>query len=497
MELKDMKYQVAFAGASMAALVWGFQALLFSHAPGLFQAPDADMSYAWFVPLYSAYVLYVERARVLGSLGAPSVWGMVFALPFLALGFIGVRGIQIRFEMLAFVGLLIAVPWSCFGRRTAKAVLFPALFLLFCLPLSSTLGDATERLQALASTVSYHVLHGLGADVVQEGHVVRSVAADGFATHVAAPCSGLRSLFALMALTAGYGYFNQPTWIRRGLIFLSSIPIAIFGNVVRILTVCLVSNYVSKDFGSGTYHDMSGFIVFIAAILLMLGVDRGISHACARFGVLQPAKGEVVQEVSVAPARYGRLVPMLFATLLAVVMSAQALTPAPVVMPDLGVSLCEVGGYVSQPLELSEGDRTLPARVEKRHYADGTGDGFTVILIVGDDSGSNRAIHRPEQCLDAAGVRWTDKRIVRVDGTDWCFETLSGPYGAVTGGFAYTLFNQDGVHTASPFRHKLVDAWDRSVLNRVDRWAQLRVWTLGADDGSMIRVVRKVKEAIR
>lgn len=495
MKVSDIHIRIGLMGAAFAALVWGFHALIFNHAPGLFQSPDADMSYAWFVPVYSAYVLYVERARIRAAAGAPSAWGLAFALPCLALGFVGVRGIQIRFEMLAFVGLLIAGAWACFGARCAKAVLFPALFLLFCLPLSSTLGDATERLQALASSVSYHVLRGLGADVVLEGHVVRSAAADGFATNVAAPCSGLRSLFALMALTAGYGYFNQPTWMRRGLIFLCSIPIAILGNVVRILTVCLVSNYVSKDFGSGTYHDASGFIVFLVAILAMLAADKGITLVCDRLGVLQPAAR--APSVDTGTVRRPWLVPGLFAALTAAVMVLQSLTPAPEVAPDPGTRLREVAGYGSQALELAEGERNLPARVEKRVYGNGAGESFSVVLIVSDGSESNRAIHRPEQCLDAADVRWSDKRIVSVDGEDWCFETLYNGFGAAAGGFAYTLFNQAGVHTASSFRHKLVDAWDRSVLNRIDRWVQVRVWTTVPGDDALLRTVRKVKEALR
>ncbi|MGN0854805.1 MAG: exosortase/archaeosortase family protein [Kiritimatiellia bacterium] len=494
MEKKNIQIRMGLMGVTLAALVGGFHALLFNHAPGLFQAPDADMSYAWFVPVYSAYVLWVERARIRAAAGVPSLRGLVFALPFLALGFIGVRGVQIRFEMIAFVGLLIAVAWAMFGGRLAKIVLFPALFLLFCLPLGSTLGDATERLQALASGVSYHVLKGLGADVVLEGHVVRSAAADGFATNVAVPCSGLRSLFALMALTAGYGYFNQPTWLRRGLLFLCSIPIAILGNVVRILTVCLVSNYVSKDFGAGTYHDASGFIVFLVAIALMLGVDKGITFVFRRLHVPPPAADAAP---SAAPAvRHPYLIPVLTVVLVAGMMLLQAAAPKPEIVPEPALALRDVEGYVSQALELDEADRSIPARVEKRIYADGQGETFTVVLIVSGDSVSNRAIHRPEQCLDAANVRWTDKRIVEVDGRDWCFETLRNAGGAVTGGFAYTLFNQAGVHTASSFRHKLVDAWDRSVLNRVDRWVQVRVWTHATDDESLRRVVRKVREAI-
>ena len=87
----------------------------------------------------------------------------------------------------------------------------------------------------------------------------------------------MRSIFALMALTAGYAYFYQSTWLRRGLLFVLSIPIAIFGNVVRIFTIVAVAATCSPDFATGFYHDYSGYVVFFAAILLMLLASRLIS----------------------------------------------------------------------------------------------------------------------------------------------------------------------------------------------------------------------------
>ena len=74
-------------------------------------------------------------------------------------------------------------------------------------------------------------------------------AADGsFAIDVADPCSGLRSLFALMALTAGYAYFTQPTWLRRGILFAASVPIAILGNVARILSIVNANVEITNNY---------------------------------------------------------------------------------------------------------------------------------------------------------------------------------------------------------------------------------------------------------
>jgi len=252
--MREIHLRAALMAGAFAAMLWGFQAMLLHHAPDMFRAPQEDMSFAWYVPLFSLYVAWTERRKILASVGAPSWGGLLAALPCLAVGFLGVRGVQLRLEIVAFVGLLIALPWAFFGRETAKSVLFPAMFLLFCIPLATFLDVVTVHLRIFASSTAFAVLRGLGAKIVQQGTMVG--AADGsFGIDVADPCSGLRSLFALMALTAAYAYFTQPTWLRRGLLFSASVPIAILGNVTRILTIVLVANYASPDFATGFYHD--------------------------------------------------------------------------------------------------------------------------------------------------------------------------------------------------------------------------------------------------
>jgi len=283
MKLREIHLRVVLAAIAFGLLVWGFRVLIFDHAPYVFANPQEDMSFAWYVPLFSLYVVWTRRREIAASVGEPSVWGLVFSIPFFAFGFLGVRGIQIRFEMLALVGLLIAVPWAIFGRATARAVAFPALYLLFCLPLANFLDVVTVHLRLFATSVAYSVLHGAGADVIRRGTAIVS-GSGAFSIDVAEPCSGMRSLFAMMALTAAYAYFTQPTWKRRGLLFALSVPLAVIGNVTRILTICIVAAVTSQDFATGFYHDYSGYVVFIVAILLMVACGEAITRISARGG---------------------------------------------------------------------------------------------------------------------------------------------------------------------------------------------------------------------
>ncbi|MBQ2623637.1 MAG: exosortase [Kiritimatiellae bacterium] len=500
MKVRGLHVRIALMAGVFAAMLWGFQAMILHHAPDMFRAPQEDMSFGWYVPLFSLYVVWTERRKILESLGAPSWAGLFAALPFLALGFLGVRGVQLRFEIVAFVGLLITVPWAFFGKETAKAVLFPALFLLFCIPLATFLDVVTVHLRLLASSTAFAVARGVGADIVQQGTMVG--AADGsFSIDVADPCSGLRSLFALMALTAGYAYFTQPTWLRRGILFAASVPIAILGNVMRILTIVLVANFASSDFATGFYHDYSGFVVFAVAILLMVATGEAVTRIFERKDVdsRQPASDSRQSGVdgrqSTAGLRISSSLPVavLAFALVVPLMFFQAATPDVTVAEAPNVHLADIPGFSSEVLEPSEAELTvLPSDtvIEKRRYVADSGDWMVVSLVIGGKSKSS--IHRPELCLPAQGLRMERPRTRSVAGRDWRFIDLASK-DSPTFGFAYTFFNQEGFKTASHVSRIFRDVVDRSVLNRIDRWVMVTVNASRSDDVGLSYLLSRIE----
>lgn len=263
------KVRITLLVLSFAAVLFGFRQLILVHAPAVFNDPLEDMSFAWYVPVFSAYVVWRERKEIISSAGNASVAGALAVAGALFCGFLGVRGVQVRLEILSFAALTVAVPWAFYGRRTAGKLLFPAAFLLFCIPLSSFLDVVTVHLRLIATAISAALLHGAGSELVRTGTLISSP--DGtFAIDVAAPCSGLRSLFALLALSAGYAYFTLPTWPRRAVLFALSVPLAVLGNVTRILSICIVGSLASPGFATGFYHDYSGYVVFAVAIAMMV-----------------------------------------------------------------------------------------------------------------------------------------------------------------------------------------------------------------------------------
>ena len=284
MRLKELHIRVVLFAVSLLVMLFGYHLLLLHHAPSVFNDQMEDMSFGWYVPVFSLYVIWSERRKIAESVGNPSLWGLMTILPFAFAGFLGARGTQVRLEIVGFVGMLLGLVWAMFGMKAMRQVLFPVLFLLFCLPLHTYLDLVTIHLRMLAVSIGYGVLQGCGVDIVREGTMLVSPVG-AFSIDVAEPCSGMRSLFAMMALTAGYAYFTQPTWLRRGLLFALSIPIAVIGNVSRIVSIVAVAATCSSDFATGFYHDYSGYVVFLVAVFLMVAMGGLITKGaekCAR-----------------------------------------------------------------------------------------------------------------------------------------------------------------------------------------------------------------------
>ena len=495
-ELLQRWSRPAFLAAALLSMLWGFQAMLLQHAPGVFMAIEEDMSYAWFVPLFSLYVVWVERRELLASLGAPSWGGFALMLAMLPIGFLGARGIQVRFEIVAFAGLLVALPWAFYGRRTAARVLFPAAFLLFCIPLNSYLDIVTVHLRIFASSTAYALLKGFGADVVRHGTMVG--AADGsFLIDIAEPCSGLRSIFALTALTAGYAYFNQRTWLKRAVLFAASVPLAIAGNVARILTICLVANFADKDFAMGFYHDYSGYVVFVVAILLMIAFGELLQRlppcgGCAK-PVSVPDAGPASAPAAAAASASDRVIPPLALAVMCAAMAFQAATPETTVTEPPRIELAEIAGFEYQDVEPSEGELTIlpkDTRFLKRVYFAPNGDWFQVTAVIGGTSKSS--IHRPELCLPSQGYLMRNPHNISAGGVDWRFIRIDMNTGGSIG-FAYTFFNQAGMRTCSHMKRILRDVWDRSVFNRIDRWVMVTINASRPDEQSLRRFIEKLE----
>ena len=190
-------------------------------------------------------------------------------------------------------------------------------------------------------------------------------------------------------------------------------------------------------------------------------------------------------------------IPLFAAVVTCITMAFQVTTPKTTVCEAPDVRLGEIEGFMSEKVEPSEAELTvLPSdtRIDKRRYTAPDGHWYQVAVVIGGTSKSS--IHRPELCLPAQGFLMTAPYDIEAGGILWRAITLDGGNQRPSLGFAYTFFNQAGYRTSSHTARVFRDIWDRSILNRIDRWVMVTVNTSRSDRPGISAFLSKLRGSL-
>jgi exosortase len=233
---------------------------------------NPDFSHGFFVPLFSAFVIWQERSQLAGLTLRPSWWGLLllgFGLGVLVVGQMGAELFFLRFSLLIVLAGLIVLflGWSFF-----RAILFPWAFLLLMIPIPAIIfNQITFPLQLLASKVASTALPWMGVPVLREGNIIVLPA---MSLEVAEACSGIRSLMSLATLAVIYGYLMERNIAVRVLLALASVPIAVAANSLRIVGTGLLVQYWDPERAQGFFHEFSGWLIFVVSLLMLYLLHR-------------------------------------------------------------------------------------------------------------------------------------------------------------------------------------------------------------------------------
>jgi exosortase len=203
--------------------------------------------------------------------------GLGVVLLAVALYWVGARAANPRVVAMSLVVLLFGLILYLAGWNWARELWFPCAFLVFMIPLNFLEQYISFPLRLFVASVAAKSLAVVGLDVYQNGTGIYSISGRFAPLDVADPCSGIRSLVALMALAALYGYLTMNRGWKKWVIFLANVPLAVVGNLARIATVVLVAQGFGSELAKRIYHDYSGYIVFSMAILCMIALGIGLN----------------------------------------------------------------------------------------------------------------------------------------------------------------------------------------------------------------------------
>jgi exosortase len=260
------------------AILVALVGLYASVAPRLVRqwADDDDYTHGFLILPLALYFVW-ERRSVLARVRLSPAWQGALVLAFgLVLLIVGSVGAELFLQRISLVVVLAGLVWLILGTAFLRELAFPLAFLVFMVPLPAIVMNMVAfPLQLFAAQSATFCLQTTGIPVLREGNTIVLATTT---LEVVEACSGIRSLQALLALGAVYGYFTQRAiWKRWALLFLS-IPIAIAANAFRVAGTGFLAHFIGAEAAQGFYHSFAGWMVFAVAFVLLLGAGTLLSR---------------------------------------------------------------------------------------------------------------------------------------------------------------------------------------------------------------------------
>lgn len=452
-----------------------------------------EYSHGYIIPLIAGFIA-LKRLDVQDRYKSvtSSLWSTAIFVVGLCVGLIGnlasIADLTSYGMLLAIAGLILLTLGPRGGLR-----LWPAwVYLGFMLPLPNFLyWPLSIKLQFISSKLGVAMIQMLGVPVFLEGNIIDL---GNYQLQVAEACSGLRYLFPLMSFGFLFAtLYRGPVW-QKLLLFLSTIPITLLMNSVRIAVIGFLVDRYGIAQAEGFLHAFEGWVIFVVciAVLFLLAI------------VLQRLSGErqpIAEALDLQfnglaerakAARNKASMPWLatFAALASLAaVGSLSIFEKPAVYPDRK-------DFSQFPVELAgwQGTRAfLNFDVERILGADdylmsdfrrSAPKRETVNLLISYYRSQNEGsgIHSPEVCIPAGGWEVSRWASAPVNLTVPAMAGLSVNRAIIQKGkeqqLVYYWFEQRGRHMTNDYVAKLYTVWDSIVSGR--------------SDGALIRVVTAI-----
>ncbi|MEJ6719052.1 MAG: exosortase/archaeosortase family protein [Akkermansiaceae bacterium] len=217
-----------------------------------------------FVPFAFVVMAVIAWKNNRGEKLSPSMWGILSLSLGLLFYLVSIRTIQPRLALIGVPFVIIGLVHFSFGLRFAKAIIFPAFFFWFTIPVPGLEAALTGNLQTLITKLCYQTGMFFGMDLTRSGSTITIGGSD---LEIAEGCSGIRSLMALVMIAAVYANYTQKELWKKAVLFASAMPLAIVGNFGRIFTILVLTQLGMEEFAKQTYHDWAGLLLFFPITL--------------------------------------------------------------------------------------------------------------------------------------------------------------------------------------------------------------------------------------
>lgn len=251
------------AAAASAVLLFGPMLTRLIHDWG----HDDNYSHGFLIVPLALYFAWDRRERVAAAVHDPSNVGLLLVIAGLCTLVAGTLGAELFLTRFSLLLVLAGAILFLGGWQHLRVLGFPLAFLLLMIPIPAIIfNQIAFPLQLFASQFGTAAMQACAVPVLREGNVI--VLANT-TLEVAEACSGIRSLISLLTLGIVYGYFTDSrTWARVG-IALTTVPVAIVANGLRVGGTGILAHFYGPQAAQGFFHTFSGWLVFVFAFALL------------------------------------------------------------------------------------------------------------------------------------------------------------------------------------------------------------------------------------
>ena len=225
-----------------------------------------EYSSGLLVPFLVVYILWSRRDQITSCRIKPSLWGLFAFLAAQAFRLFGLFFMYSSAERLSIVISIAALVLMLFGWQLFRRVFTTLLFLGLMIPLPRSIHAAIMLpLQSWATSSAVFCLETLGYQVIREGNIINI---GGTSVAVAEACNGLRMVMAFFIVGGLVVLLVRRNWWKKLIVLLSSIPIGLFCNSIRLTITAIAFTMLSGERWQKIFHDFGGY----AMMPLALGV---------------------------------------------------------------------------------------------------------------------------------------------------------------------------------------------------------------------------------
>lgn len=225
-------------------------------------------SYCWLIPPLVLFLIWIKRDELASLPSEPSWVGLLPVGMGILFFWIGELSGEFFTLYISFWLVLVGICLLHLGWKKLKILGFSLFFILTMFPVPHFINTRLMlQLRLISSKLGVAMIHIYGLPVARNGNIIDL----GFTKlQVVDACSGLHSLISLMVLSLLIVYFFKDHIWKRAVLLLSSIPLAIVTNSMRIAITAILYKYFGAGVAEGFFHDFSGILIFVICIPVLL-----------------------------------------------------------------------------------------------------------------------------------------------------------------------------------------------------------------------------------